>query len=570
MTVAIRKTAPEPLAPKPFNISQAFQTTLENGLRIVIFEDDRLPLVSYRLAFFSGDVNDPDDAGGLTSAMAAMLTEGTRNYTSLALAEKIERLGANISVSSSDDFTIVAASALSLYSSDILDLMSEIVFQPTFPEGELDLYKRNTVENLKFQRSQPGFLANEQTARLLYGGHPYAKISPTPEDIEKLSRKALVDFHKQKLLPDNAVFVVVGDVRRDEQVKEIEENFGNWQMGDFEAAKFLEPPMRNELTLTIVDRPGSAQSNIVLANIGLDRNNPDFFPATVMNQVLGAGASSRVFMNLREEKGYTYGAYTKLDAKRLAGDFEATAEVRTSVTGDSLKEFFYELNRIRDEKVSEEELADSKNFLTGVFPIRAETQEGLTNLILSQQLYNLADDYLQTYRDNIDAVTVDEVERVAKKYVTPEKMAIVIVGDAEEILPQVRQYVKNIEIFDTEGKPKDVSEYGANSPGEFAQVAGKWKLLLDFQGQQLPVSLILDQTGDTVSGKLETMLGNGEIANGKIKGKTLSATAAAEMQGKTVEFVISASVDGGSMMGAISTPIVPEPLSFTGTRDEKL
>jgi len=570
MTVAIRKTAPEPLAPKPFNISQAFQTTLENGLRIVIFEDDRLPLVSYRLAFFSGDVNDPDDAGGLTSAMAAMLTEGTRNYTSLALAEKIERLGANISVSSSDDFTIVAASALSLYSSDILDLMSEIVFQPTFPEGELDLYKRNTVENLKFQRSQPGFLANEQTARLLYGGHPYAKISPTPEDIEKLSRKALVDFHKQKLLPDNAVFVVVGDVRRDEQVKEIEENFGNWQMGDFEAAKFFEPPMRNELTLTIVDRPGSAQSNIVLANIGLDRNNPDFFPATVMNQVLGAGASSRVFMNLREEKGYTYGAYTKLDAKRLAGDFEATAEVRTSVTGDSLKEFFYELNRIRDEKVSEEELADSKNFLTGVFPIRAETQEGLTNLILSQQLYNLADDYLKTYRDNIDAVTVDEVERVAKKYVTPEKMAIVIVGDAEEILPQVRQYVKNIEIFDTEGKPKDVSEYGANSSGEFAQVAGKWKLLLDFQGQQLPVSLILDQTGDTISGKLETMLGNGEIANGKIKGKKLSATAAAEMQGKTVEFVISASVDGGSMMGAISTPIVPEPLSFTGTRDEKL
>src|SRR5207253_10336987 len=139
----------------------------------------------------------------------------------------------------------------------------------------------------------------------------------------------------------------------------------------------------------------------VLSNLAIPRNHPDYFPALVMNQVLGAGASSRVFMNLREEKGYTYGAYTRLDTKKLAGDFEATAEVRTAVTGDSLKEFFYELNRIRDERVMEDELNDAKSFLTGVFPIRAETQEGLTNLIVNQHLYGLPEDYLQTYRDNV-------------------------------------------------------------------------------------------------------------------------------------------------------------------------
>ncbi|MBK8304946.1 MAG: insulinase family protein [Chloracidobacterium sp.] len=156
-------------------------------------------------------------------------------------------------------------------------------------------------------------------------------------------------------------------------------------------------------------------------------------------------------MNLREEKGYTYGAYTRLNTRRLAGDIEATAEVRNDVTGASLKEFFYELERIRDEKVGDEELADAKNFLTGVFPLRAETQEGLTNLIVNQHLYGLPEDYLQTYRDNVSAVTADDVQRVAIKYVRPDEMAIVIVGDAGDVLPQAKDYAATVEIFDTEG-----------------------------------------------------------------------------------------------------------------------
>jgi zinc protease len=568
MTQASRKTAPEALAPVPFNIPQAFQTTLPNGLRVVIFEDKRLPLVSYRLAFMSGDVHDPSDSVGLTSAMASMLTEGTENYSSLALAEKIERLGASISTSSSDDFTVIAASALALYNSEILHLMSEIVFRPTFPDDELDLYKRNTIENLKFQRSQPNFLANEQTARLLYGAHPYSRVSPSASDIEKLSSDALSRFHNHRFIPNNAVLIAVGDVERDELLKEIEEHFGDWGQGTSPELTFPKPPSRDKTTLTIVDRQGSAQSNIVLANLALNRNDPDYFAVIVMNQVLGAGASSRVFMNLREEKGYTYGAYTRVDAKKLAGDFEATAEVRTAVTGDSLKEFFYELNRIRDEKVSGDELADAKNFLTGVFPIRAETQEGLTNLIVSQELYNLPKDYLQTYRDDVNAVTIDEVQRVANKYIAPDKMAIIIVGDAEEILPQAKPYAANIEIFDTDGNPKELSDYGQTSSEPTADVAGEWALTLDFQGQELPITLTLTQDGDSVSGELSTMLGTGKIESGKVRGSKISATASMEMQGNAMEFVITGSVNGDAMNGTISAPIVPEPLSFTGTRSK--
>ena len=563
---ASRKTAPEALAPVPFNIPQAFQTTLPNGLRVVIFEDRRLPLVSYRLAFMSGDAHDPSDSIGLTSAMASMLTEGTENYSSLSLAEKIERLGASISASSSDDFTVIAASALALYNSEILHLMSEIVFRPTFPADELDLYKRNTIENLKFQRSQPNFLASEQTARLLYGEHPYSRVSPAAEDIEKLSSDALSRFHNHRFIPNNAVLIAVGDVERDSLLKDIEEHFGDWGQGTPPESTFPVPPSRDVITLTIVDRKGSAQSNIVLANLALDRNDPDYFAVLVMNQVLGAGASSRVFMNLREEKGYTYGAYTRVDAKKLAGDFEATAEVRTAVTGDSLKEFFYELNRIRDEKVSDDELADAKSFLAGVFPIRTETQEGLTNLIVSQELYNLPKDYLQSYRDDINAVSVDEVQRVAKKYIFADRMAIVIVGDAEEIIPQAKPYAANIEILDTDGNSKDLSAYGQTSSEPTADVAGEWNLMLDFQGQELLITLILAQDGERVSGELSTMLGIGKIESGKVRGSKISATADTEMQGNAMEFVITGSVDGDSMAGTITAPIVPEPLRFNGTR----
>jgi len=568
MIEEFRKSAPEPLAPVPFNIGKPFETNLENGLKLIIFEEKRLPLVSYRLAFNSGDVSDPQDAIGLTSATASLLSEGTKNYTSRQLAEEIERLGANISASASDDFTVVAASALSLYNPDILRLITEMIFTPTFPEQELNLYKQNTIENLKYQRSQASFLANEQTSRILYGEHPYSILSPKAADIENISREKLIEHHRKIFIPNDATLVIVGDVEIESLVKEIEDKFGKWQKGSVAECNYPDLPNRTENTLTIVDRPGSAQSNIVLSSLAFERTNPDYFPFLVMNQILGAGASSRIFMNLREEKGYTYGAYTRTDTKRLAGDFEASAEVRTSVTGDSLREFFYELNRIKDEKVTDEELEDAKNFLTGVFPIRAETQEGLTSLIVSQKLYNLPDDYLQTYREKVNAVTAEEVEQVAKKYIIPDRMAMVIVGDAEEILTQAQIYAEKIEVFDTDGNPQELAKYMQTDKVETADISGKWSLSVDFQGQNFPVSLVLEQNDEMVSGKLESMLGEGVVEDGKVKGNKFSAVAKSEMQGQTVELTISGIVENDSMNGSLNAPMIPVPLNFSGNREK--
>ena len=566
MTQAIRKTVPDPLAPLPFNIPQPYATALDNGLKIVIFEDQRLPLVSYRLAFLAGDASDPSDQFGLTSAMATMLTEGTANYSSRELAEKIERLGASISASSSEDFVIVAGSALSMYATEILDLIVETVFRPTFPDDELSLYQRNTIEHLKFQRSQPNFLANEQTARILYGDHPYARISPSASDVEKLTRAALIDAHRQMLVPDNAIFVAVGDIDHEEFVAEIKDKFGSWEAGGASLPSVVDPPVRTGRSLTIVDRPGSAQSNIVLANLAIDRNHPDFFATTVMNQILGAGASSRVFMNLREEKGYTYGAYTRFDAKRLAGEFEATAEVRTNVTGDSLREFFFELERIRTDRVGDQELTDAKNFLTGVFPIRAETQEGLTNLLLNQQLYGLPADYLQTYRENIDAVTAEDVQRVAAEYVRPDELAIVIVGDGGEVLSQAKNYSEEIEIFDSEGHRMEIGNYETDENAADVDVSGDWELLLNFQGQNVTVNMTLEQSEASLSGSIDTILGNGRIEEGSVSGNNFKATATTDIQGQSVDFVITGSVSGDSIRGSLSTAIIPDSLSFEGKR----
>ena len=441
-----------------------------------------------------------------------------------------------------------------------------MIFAPTFPEQELNLYRQNTIENLKYQRSQASFLANEQTARILYGEHPYSIISPKASDIENITREKLIEQHAKIFIPNDATFVIVGDVEIESLVAEIKNKFGKWQKGNKPEMKLPELPQRSERTLTIVDRQGSAQSNIVLASLAFERTNPDYFPFVVMNQILGAGASSRIFMNLREEKGYTYGAYSRTDTKRLAGDFEATAEVRTAVTGDSLREFFYELDRIKNEKVTDAEMQDAKNFLTGVFPIRAETQEGLTSLIVSQKLYDLPDDYLQTYREKVNAVTADEVESVALKYIKPDRMAMVIVGDAEEILAQAKSYAEKIEIFDTDGNPQELEKYMQNEKAEIADVSGKWTLSVDFQGQNFPVSLVLEQSEENVSGKLESMLGEGIVENGKVKGNKFSAAAKSEMQGQTVELTISGTVENDSINGSLTAPMIPMPLNFSGSR----
>lgn len=451
---AFRLNAPEALPPRALNIPEFVETKLSNGLRVVIVEDGRLPLVSFRLAFRSGDAADPEGIPGLTDMMTALLNEGTASRTSLQIAEQVERLGATLSAGANSDYTNIAASSLSVYSDQVLELLADIALNPSFPENEIELTRENAKQMLIQQRAQPNFLAGETMARVIFGRHPYAIVSPTPESLDAMSRDTLREFHRSRLVPDNAVMIVVGDVAGDALLGRLNSLFGNWEPRPTIAPNFPAPPVRTRRTAYVVDRPGSAQSNIVIANLAFNRTSPDFFPMLVMNTILGSNASSRLFMNLREEKGYTYGAYSSLDARRELGTFRASAEVRTPVTGDSLKEFFFELERIRNEDVSEKEIGDAKSYLSGVFPLRIETQEGLVDQLVQIKMMGLPDDYLHIYRDRVNAITIADLRRVAQQYVTPDKAAVVVVGDAAEIIDQIEPYAAEIEIYDTEGRPK--------------------------------------------------------------------------------------------------------------------
>ena len=559
----MRNQAPAPLAARPIAIPTPRETVLSNGLTLVVVEDDRLPLISYRLAFPVGGAFDPPELPGLTDLLAGLLPEGTTSRTSKEIADEIARMGASLSAGASSDYTIVAASALKQFNDPVLGLMAEVALEPSFPEHEVELAKQNTKESLRQQRAQPSFLASEMVSKVMFGDHPYSVVAPTPASIDRSSREEFVKFHRTKLVPNNAVLIVVGDVRYEEILKRVESLFSTRQRGEGLVANFPAPPVRTRRTAYFVDRPGSAQSNIVIANSGITRTSPDYFPMMLMHTVLGANASSRLFMNLREEKGYTYGAYSNLDARRSAGTFRATAEVRSPVTGDSLKEFFYELQRIRSTPVSEKEISDAKSYLTGIFPIRLETQEGLTDQLVQIKMLNLPSNYLQNYRDNVQAVTIEQIQRVAEKYVRPDLAALIVVGDGASVLEQVKPYSADIEIYNTSGKRKQTDASGTTDP------VGSWSIEVETPlGQTIPATLTVARAGSDYTAAIHSEMGDANLGTIQINDNSFDTTTSLEMDGHAVEAEVSARFEGEHAEGFLKLQNSPA-LPFSGTKESE-
>jgi len=562
------KQPPPPLPARPIKLPTTSEATLSNGLVVIVVEDSRLPLVSYRLALRTGDAHDPRELPGLMDMLTGLLTEGTETRTSREIADEVARLGATLQAGANSDYTTVAASSLATFSENILELLADVALRPVFPPNEVELAKQNTKESLKQQRAQPSFLASEMVARVMFGPHPYSVTAPTPEAVDATTRERLIEFHRATFVANNAVLIIAGDVQQPSILEQVEGLFGNWQPGALPGDDFPPPPERKSRSAQIVDRPGSAQTNIVIANQGITRTSPDYFPMLVMHTVLGANASSRLFMNLREEKGYTYGAYSSLDARRTAGTFRATAEVRTPVTGDSLKEFFYELNRIRNEPVSEKEIADAKSYLTGVFPLRLETQEGLIDQLVQIKMFGLPENYLEIYRNRIQEVTIPQVQEVAIKYVRPDEAAIVIVGDGAQLADQVKPYADEIEFYNTAGKKKDKPTARAHSPEAAAALAGNWSLLIHTPlGQSIPATLILRNIEKGFSGKVTSEMGNGELLSATFDGESFAGVISFDIAGHAIEAQIEGEVANEQMEGSISLENAPA-LPFTGSKTE--
>jgi zinc protease len=430
------------------------ETVLENGLTVIVLEDHRFPTVTLQVGISgAGSLYDPPNLPGLSSITAQMLRQGTKARSSRQIAEDVENLGAEFSVSSpfGSSSTTVAASGLSDNFDAWFELFADVLLQPVFPTDELNGLKQRTKTQLRQSRATAPFLVTERFARAVYGDHPARVQSTTPEALDAMTSEILARHYAETYLPQNAILTIVGDVNAGRVIRKAQDRLGRWTETD---RKETVPPHPSRVPATrilLVDRPNSAQTSLMLGNIGLDRRDPDYIPLLVMNQVVG-GERGRLFLKLREERGYTYGAGSTFTAFKYPGPWRMTADVRADATEDSLRLMLQEASRIREEKVPEAELESARRALASRFALSLEDPAQLVTYLNIRKIYGFSADYWDTYPAKIMAVSADEVQRVAQKYVDPAALVIVVVGDRQRIEPAIRKF-GTVEGFDAEGRP---------------------------------------------------------------------------------------------------------------------
>src|SRR5215216_2917470 len=451
---AIKGKAPVNKEVLKVKLPRAEEATLKNGLQVVLLPAHKVPTFNMQMVVLSGGLSDKADYRGLANFTASLLREGTARRSSKDIAEQVDALGATLTATSglSSMTSTVNTSGLIENLDQTLDLFADVIRNPTFPQAEVDKYKSRTLAQLQFQRSIPQFLAAEQFQKAIYGtSHPASLIVPPAESIKKLTTKDLADFHSTFYRPNNAIIAIVGDVTMKEILPKLEKYFGDWQKGNVPATTIPSVPEPSDSRIYLIDRPGSVQTVLQLGTLGIERTSPDYFAVLLADRVLGGGPSGRLFMNLREDKGYTYGAYSNFGGSKFRGTWVASSEVRTDVTQGAMKEFMYELNRLRNDLVLAEELDNAKRAIIGSFALSLEQPASLLQNIITQKLYNLPADYWDTYPQKVSAITAQDVQKAAQKYIDLGHLQVVAVGDAAKAREILAKYGK-VELYDAEGK----------------------------------------------------------------------------------------------------------------------
>jgi zinc protease len=435
-------------------LPKAEEATLPNGLRVVLLRSTKVPTFTMQMVVLSGGLADPADYHGLATFTAGLLREGTASRSSKDLAEQVDALGATVGATSSLSSltSTVTASGLVETLDQTMDIFADVVRNANFPQAEVDRYKSRLLAQQPLLRASAQFLAAEQFNKAIFGNHPAALATSPVESIKKITPKDLVGFHSTHYRPNNSILAVVGDITLKELMPKVEKAFGTWQKGDVPAITIPQVPAQSAAKIVLVDRPGSVQTVLQLGTLGIERTSPDYFSVLLADRVLGGGPSGRLFLNLREDKGYTYGAYSGFGSFKYRGAWQSSSEVRTDVTDGAMKEFMYELKRLRDETVPAEELENAKRAIVGSFALSLEQPQSLLQNIITQKLYNLPADYWDTYPQKVAAITAADVQRVAQKYIDLDHLQIVAVGDASKARDVLMKYGK-VQVYDAEGKP---------------------------------------------------------------------------------------------------------------------
>ncbi len=438
---------------RPVKIGKSHEFTLANGLKVIVVENHKLPQISYQLTI-DRDVMLEKEKSGLSSMAGSLLATGTTKKSKAEIDEAVDFIGANLSTNARGGF----ATSLTKHTDKILGLFSEIILQPSFPQEEFDKIKTQTLSGLQTSKDDPNAISGNVSNALIYGlNHPYGEIT-NESTVSNISLDDCKAYYNTYFKPGDAYLVIVGDISPDAAKAKAEKYFGKWAAGNTPKYTYDFPKGVDKTSVAFVDKAGAVQSvvNITYA-LDLKPGAADVIPSRVMNNILGSGFAGRLFQNLREDKAYTYGAYSSLNSDELVGSFSANASVRNEVTDSAVTQFLFELNRLKNEPVTKKEIDLSKSYIAGGFARSLESPQTVASFALNINMYDLPADYYETYLQRLDAVTIEDISRVANKYITPDKARIVVVGNKDEVMAKLIPFDKedgNIQLYDIYANPR--------------------------------------------------------------------------------------------------------------------
>lgn len=428
---------PQPLAAREIKFPPYEVQTLPNGLQVVVVLHHEQPAVTMRLLVRSGTSSDPKDKLGLAHLAASLLDQGTMTKSAEEVNDAVDFIGGAMGAGAGTDLTFVNMVVMKDSFDPGMRMLSEMARQPAFAPGEIERQRQQMLSGQQVSREDPEYVANSVFDRLVYGFHPYGMPeNGTPQTIAGLTRDDLVAFHAKYFIPNNAILAIVGDVTAEEAFAAAKKVFGDWARKDLPAQTFIDPPDPTRRVI-VVNKPDAVQTEIRVGHIGIPRQHPDYMAVNLAIRILGGEGSNRLHQVLRTERGLTYGAQANMDTLKQSGDFEAETNTRTDATGEVLRLIVDEFWRLQRERVGERELDGAKAYLTGSFPLTIETPESIAMQVVNAIFYGLPLDQLQTFRERVNAVTVDDIQRVAKELLRPDRLSVVLVGDAAKFSSQL-------------------------------------------------------------------------------------------------------------------------------------
>jgi predicted Zn-dependent peptidase len=436
---AQKQTPPEGGTPKDFTLPAKQQFQLDNGLKVTLVPFGSIPKVTISARVMAGNLNEGGDTW-LADLTTNMMEEGTTSRSAEDVARQAAEMGGSLTIAAGLDQTSITGEALAEFAPDMVALLADVMRNPALPPAELDRLKRDAQRNLEVSLNDPGTMAQIAFRKALYGDHPYGRLFPGSEQLEGYSAEQIRSFYEDNFGAQRTHLFVSGMFEADALRSAIENAFGDWKKGPPVLTMPPEPAEGRQF-IDIVNRANASQSNVILGLPTIDPSQPDYIALEAANAMLGGSFSSRITSNIREDKGYTYSPFSQLSVRRGDGYWAQQAAITTDDTAAALKEVYFEINRLRDEPPSEEELRAIQNYMAGVFTLRNSTRQGIINVLNQVDLHGLDDSYLTEYVSRIYALSPQEISRVTTKYLRPEDMTLAVVGDRARIGEEMAKYI---------------------------------------------------------------------------------------------------------------------------------